>query len=62
MGNEDVDVAPRSTEVQMVEQEGVRRMGLLAQAGWSSKRISQFVGVARNSVKRYLRKGREAES
>lgn len=55
-------VAPRSTEeVPMVEQEVVRQMRVLAEAGWGVKRIAREVGVARNTVRRYLRAGPEAE-
>lgn len=61
MGEEAVVVAPRSAEVPMVEQEVVRRMRVLAQAGWGAKRIAAEVGVARNTVRRYLRGGQDAE-
>jgi transposase len=39
----------------MVEQEVVRRIRVLAEAGWGHKRIAREVGVARNTVRRYLR-------
>ncbi|QSQ28027.1 IS21 family transposase [Pyxidicoccus parkwayensis] len=45
----------------MVEQEVVRRMRALAEAGWGHKRIAREVGVARNTVRRYLRAGRAAD-
>src|SRR4051794_32031427 len=61
MGEDAVVVAPRSAEVPMVEQEVVRRMRVLAQAGWGAKRIAAEVGVARNTVRRYLRGGQDAE-
>ncbi len=49
-------VALRSTaEEAMVEQELVRQMRVLAEAGWGAKRIAREVGVARNTVRRYLR-------
>jgi transposase len=49
-------VALRSTaEEAMVEQEVVRQMRVLAEAGWGAKRIAREVGVARNTVRRYLR-------
>lgn len=54
---EEADVAPRRAEVPMVEQDVVRQMRLLAEAGWGAKRIAQAVGVARNTVRRYLRDG-----
>ncbi len=54
-------VALRSTaEEAMVEQELVRQMRVLAEAGWGAKRIAREVGVARNTVRRYLRsRGKE---
>jgi transposase len=55
-------VALRSTaEEAMVEQELVRQMRVLAEAGWGAKRIAREVGVARNTVRRYLRSRGEAE-
>ena len=45
----------------MVEQELVRQMRVLAEAGWGTKRISREVGVARNTVRRYLRSRGEAQ-
>lgn len=44
----------------MVEQEVVRRIRVLAEAGWGHKRIAREVGVARNTVRRYLRAGNAA--
>ena len=56
-------VVPRSTEeVPMVEQEVVRRMRVLAEVGWGAKRIAREVGVARNTVRRYLRAGAAADT
>jgi transposase len=43
------------SEVLMVEPELVRQMRLLHAAGWGAKRIAGEVGVARNTVRRYLR-------
>ena len=43
------------SEVLMVEPELVRQMRLLHEAGWGVKRIAREVGVARNTVRRYLR-------
>jgi transposase len=54
-------VAPRDAEVPVVEQEVVRKMRLLVEAGWGSRRISRELGVSRNTVKRYLRGGQAAE-
>lgn len=42
----------------MVEPEVVRQMRLLHEAGWGAKRIAAEVGVARNTVRRYLRSPR----
>lgn len=39
----------------MVESEVVRQIRLLHEAGWGAKRIAREVGVARNTVRRYLR-------
>lgn len=39
----------------MVEAEVVRQIRLLRDAGWGAKRIAAEVGVARNTVRRYLR-------
>jgi transposase len=61
MGETAVVVAPRSAEVPMVEQEVVRRIRVLAKAGWGHKRIAREVGVARNTVRRYLREGPAAD-
>lgn len=58
---ERTDVAPRGAEVSMVEQEVVRQMRMLAEAGWGARRIAREVGVARNTVRRYLSRGTEAE-
>jgi transposase len=48
-------VAPPSTEVPMVEAEAVRMMRELSRRGWGHKRIARELGVARNTVRRYLR-------
>lgn len=39
----------------MIEPELVRQIRLLREAGWGAKRIAAEVGVARNTVRRYLR-------
>src|SRR5688572_5970704 len=54
-------VAPRDAEVSMVEQEVVRQMRLLREKGWGAKRIARELGIARNTVRRYLRGGEAAE-
>lgn len=61
MGETAAVVAPRAAEVPMVEQEVVRRIRVLAEAGWGHKRIAREVGVARNTVRRYLRARGEAQ-
>jgi transposase len=48
-------VSPPATEALMVEPEIVRQMRQLHEAGWGAKRIATTVGVARNTVRRYLR-------
>ena len=56
-------VALRSTvEESMVEQEVVRQVRVLAEAGWGARRIAREVGVARNTVRRYLRAGSAADT
>jgi transposase len=42
----------------MVAAEVVRQMGQLAELGWGAKRIARELGVARNTVRRYLRGAR----
>ena len=54
-----VEALRREPEVAMVDPEVVVRMRVLAGMGWGSKRISREVGVARNTVRRYLRGGPE---
>jgi transposase len=44
-----------TSEVLMVEPELVRQMRLLRAARWGVKRIARELGVARNTVRRYLR-------
>jgi transcriptional regulator with XRE-family HTH domain len=61
MGSEVTAVAPRMAEVPMVEAEAVRQMRELAGRGWGAKRIARELGVARNTVRRYLRGGPAAE-
>lgn len=58
---EEAEVAPRTAEVPMVEQDVVRQMRTLAEAGWGAKGIAKALGLARNTVRRYLRGGAEAE-
>lgn len=46
----------------MVDPEVVRHLHALHQLGWGSKRIAAELGIARNSVRRYLRGGAAAET
>jgi transposase len=48
-------------EVPMVEPEVVVRIRALGAMGWGAKRVAREVGVARNTVRRYLRGGGAAE-
>lgn len=52
------NVAPPTAEVAMIEAEVVRQIRVLREAGWGAKRIAAEVGVARNTVRRYLRSPR----
>src|SRR5262245_5102714 len=52
---------PSEAEVVMVEPELVRQMRSLAGQGWEAKRIARELELARNTVRRYLRYGCEAE-
>ena len=61
METRDKAVAPSGAEVSMVEPEIIRQVRALAEGGWGSKRIARELGIARNTVKRYLRGGHQAE-
>ena len=56
------DMAFGTGEVPMIEPEIVRQMRDLSLQGWGSRRISRQLGVARNTVRRYLRGDEMAES
>jgi transposase len=45
----------------MVEPEIIRQIRALAARNWGTKRIAREIGIARNTVKRYLRGGPDAE-
>jgi predicted transcriptional regulator len=45
----------------MIEPEVVRQVRELTERGWGAKRIAQELGIARNTVRRYVRGGPEAE-
>lgn len=61
MAKADEMVAPPSSEVSMVEAEAVRQMRQLTRRGWGVKRVARELGLARNTVRRYLREGEAAE-
>jgi len=50
-----------STEVEMVDPEEVRQMRELGARGWGLKSIARELGISKNTVRRYLRRGIEAE-
>jgi transposase len=50
-----------TTAVEMVEPEELRRLRELRRQGWGTKRIARELGIARNTVRRYLRDGDAAE-
>src|SRR3954469_806862 len=58
MDRQDRRSAPLRVEVPMVPAEAVRQMGQLAELGWGAKRIARELGLARNTVRRYLRGAR----
>jgi transposase len=45
----------------MVEPEVVRQIRVLGEQGWGAKRIAAELGIARNTVRRYVRGGEAAE-
>jgi transposase len=57
----DKTMAPPVAEARMIEAEAVRRLRQLQARGWGSKRIARELGLARNTVRRYLRGGPVAE-
>lgn len=54
-------LALRSSEVPMIEADLVRQLRELSRRGWGVKRLARELGVARNTVRRYLRGGPEVE-
>src|SRR6476469_1760625 len=54
-------MAPPSAEARMIEAEAVRQLRQLQARGWGAKRIARELGVARNTVRRYLRGGAGTE-
>lgn len=61
METRDTDVTPSVAEVSMVEPELVRQARSLCGRGWSIRRVARELGLARNTVRRYLRGGEAAE-
>jgi len=47
-------MAPRSPQVPVIEAKAVQELRELHARGWGSKRIAGELGIARNTVKRYL--------
>src|SRR3982751_3426293 len=54
-------MAPQGAEVSMLAPEIVRQIRELKGLGWGAKRIASETGVARGTVRRYLRGGASAE-
>lgn len=62
MGDRVVDVAPRQDEVPMIERDVVQAMSVLREQGRGYKHIARVLGMARNTVRRYLRDGAVPET
>lgn len=50
-----MDVAPRQDEVPMIEGDVVQAMSVLRAQGRGYKHIARVLGIARNTVRYYLR-------
>jgi transposase len=59
--SEVVGIAPPAGEAPVIEPEVVRKVRELSTKGWGSKAIARELGIARNTVKRYLTLGSAAE-
>jgi transposase len=57
----EMEALPRAEVSEMIEPEVVRQVRELTERGWGAKRIAQELGIARNTVRRYVRGGPEAE-
>ncbi len=55
-------VALPGPEVPMIEPDSVRQIRLLQERGWGAKRIARELGIARNTVRRYLRDEQAGEA
>lgn len=62
MGDRVVDVAPRQDEVPMIERDVVQAMSVLRAQGRGYKHIARVLGIARNTVRHYLRDGAVPET
>ena len=62
MGDRVVDVAPRQDEVPMIEGDVVKAMSVLRAQGRGFKHIARVLGIARNTVRHYLRDGAVPET
>jgi transposase len=60
MATSDEMKTPAGTEVPMIDAEEVRQIRELARRKWGAKRIARELGIARNTVRRYLRGGEAA--
>jgi hypothetical protein len=54
-------MAPQSGEVLMLVPEVIRQIRQLREVGWGAKRIAGQLGVARGTVRRYMRATGEGE-
>jgi transposase len=62
MDSRALGMAPQGAEVSMLAPEIVRQIRDLKDLGWGSKRIAGEIGVARGTVRRYLRDGVSAQT
>jgi len=61
MDRETMDGSPGMVRVQVLEDGIVRQIRALAELGWGAKRIARATGAHRDTVRRYLRGGADAE-
>src|SRR5689334_16388218 len=61
MATSDELKAPAGPEVPMIDADEVRQIRELHRQGWGAKSIAGELGIARNTVRRYLRGGDAAE-
>jgi transposase len=53
-------MAPPFAEARMIEPDAVRQLRQLREQGWGTKRIARELGIARNTIRRYVREGASA--